>query len=196
MTALSSGQQLSSSAVIVATGSKYRRLNVQGEDELIGSGVHFCATCDGPFYKGADESALSAAELSPGGGTAPVRVRRPLASAPPSDLSASSVLQDASPPIHIHHSHRHGHRRAGGRARPIRRLLRAAATAAKPTAIRRRPRLSSSVSNRTQNSSAGAVERDAGGFLVNQRHYEDFDSGRLYRRRRASGRRSSWVGGG
>jgi thioredoxin reductase (NADPH) len=55
VTSLSSGQQLASHAVIVATGSTYRRLDVPGEDELIGAGVHFCATCDGPFYKGADE---------------------------------------------------------------------------------------------------------------------------------------------
>jgi len=52
---LSSGQQLTSHAVIVATGSTYRRLDVPGEDDLIGAGVHFCATCDGPFYRGADE---------------------------------------------------------------------------------------------------------------------------------------------
>src|SRR3984957_11720198 len=55
VTSLSSGQQLTSHAVIVATGSTYRRLNVPGEDELIGAGVHFCATCDAPFYKGAEE---------------------------------------------------------------------------------------------------------------------------------------------
>ena len=55
VTSLSSGQQLTSHAVIVATGSTYRRLDVPGEDDLIGAGVHFCATCDGPFYKGAEE---------------------------------------------------------------------------------------------------------------------------------------------
>jgi thioredoxin reductase (NADPH) len=55
VTTLSSGQQLASHAVIVATGSTYRRLDVPGEDDLIGAGVHFCATCDGPFYKGANE---------------------------------------------------------------------------------------------------------------------------------------------
>jgi thioredoxin reductase (NADPH) len=55
VTSLSSGQQLTSHAIIVATGSTYRRLEVPGEEELIGAGVHFCATCDGPFYKGADE---------------------------------------------------------------------------------------------------------------------------------------------
>jgi thioredoxin reductase (NADPH) len=43
-----------SPAVIVATGSTYRRLDVPGEDDFIGAGVHFCATCDGPFYKGKD----------------------------------------------------------------------------------------------------------------------------------------------
>jgi thioredoxin reductase (NADPH) len=42
-------------SVIVATGSSYRRLGVPGEDDLIGAGIHFCATCDGPFYKGASE---------------------------------------------------------------------------------------------------------------------------------------------
>jgi thioredoxin reductase (NADPH) len=55
VTTLSSGQELTSHAVIVATGSTYRRLDVPGEEDLIGAGVHFCATCDGPFYRGADE---------------------------------------------------------------------------------------------------------------------------------------------
>ena len=39
-------------AVVVAVGSHYRRLDIPGEEELIGIGVHFCATCDAPFYKG------------------------------------------------------------------------------------------------------------------------------------------------
>ena len=55
VTTLASGQELTSHTVIVATGSTYRRLDVPGEDDLIGAGVHFCATCDGPFYKGAEE---------------------------------------------------------------------------------------------------------------------------------------------
>lgn len=46
------GAEYGARAVLVATGSTYRRLSVPGEDELIGAGVHFCATCDGPFYKG------------------------------------------------------------------------------------------------------------------------------------------------
>ncbi len=52
---LSSGQEVSAHAGLIATGSSYRRLGVPGEDDLIGAGVHFCATCDGPFYRGADE---------------------------------------------------------------------------------------------------------------------------------------------
>jgi thioredoxin reductase (NADPH) len=52
---LASGQRVAAHAVLLAPGSTYRRLGVPGEDELIGAGVHFCATCDGPFYKGAEE---------------------------------------------------------------------------------------------------------------------------------------------
>jgi thioredoxin reductase (NADPH) len=52
---LASGQEIEAHAVLIATGSSYRRLGVPGEDDLIGAGVHFCATCDGPFYRGADE---------------------------------------------------------------------------------------------------------------------------------------------
>ncbi len=44
-----------SKAILVATGASYRRLEVPGEDDYIGAGIHFCATCDGPFYKGAKE---------------------------------------------------------------------------------------------------------------------------------------------
>lgn len=45
------GQQYSARAVLIATGSRYKRLNVPGESQYMGAGVHFCATCDGPFYK-------------------------------------------------------------------------------------------------------------------------------------------------
>jgi len=38
-------------SVVAATGSTYRKLGISGEEELIGSGVHFCATCDGAFYR-------------------------------------------------------------------------------------------------------------------------------------------------
>ena len=38
-------------AVILATGSEYRHMNVPGEDEFSGRGVSYCATCDGFFFK-------------------------------------------------------------------------------------------------------------------------------------------------
>ena len=49
------GDHYHARAVLVAIGSSYRRTNAEGEDELIGAGIHFCATCDGPFYKGSEE---------------------------------------------------------------------------------------------------------------------------------------------
>jgi thioredoxin reductase (NADPH) len=49
------GDHYHSRAVLVASGSSYRRTGAPGEDELIGAGIHFCATCDGPFYKGAPQ---------------------------------------------------------------------------------------------------------------------------------------------
>ena len=95
VTSLSSGQQLTSHAVIVATGSTYRRLGVPGEEDLIGAGVHYCATCDAPFYKGAEEVVVV------GGGNSALEeglhlsefAKRVLVLAR-SGLSASPVLQE------------------------------------------------------------------------------------------------------
>ena len=41
-------------AVIIATGVKHRSINVEGEEQLIGKGVSYCAVCDGAFYKNED----------------------------------------------------------------------------------------------------------------------------------------------
>jgi thioredoxin reductase (NADPH) len=49
------GDSYQARAVLVATGSVYRRTGAEGESDLIGAGIHFCATCDGPFYRGAKE---------------------------------------------------------------------------------------------------------------------------------------------
>ena len=38
-------------AVIIATGSENRKLGVEKEDELVGRGISYCATCDGAFYR-------------------------------------------------------------------------------------------------------------------------------------------------
>jgi thioredoxin reductase (NADPH) len=48
---VSDGPAMRAKAVIAAAGASYRRLKVPGEEELIGHGVSFCATCDGAFYK-------------------------------------------------------------------------------------------------------------------------------------------------
>jgi len=39
-------------SVVIASGSKFRKLGVPGEDELAGRGVSYCAVCDGPLFKG------------------------------------------------------------------------------------------------------------------------------------------------
>jgi thioredoxin reductase (NADPH) len=49
---LSGGGILRAPAVILATGAKRRTLDVPGEKEFDGRGVSYCATCDGPFFKG------------------------------------------------------------------------------------------------------------------------------------------------
>jgi len=41
-----------SESVIIASGSQFRKLGVPGEDKLVGKGVSYCATCDGPLFKG------------------------------------------------------------------------------------------------------------------------------------------------
>jgi len=48
---LDSGEILQTKAMIIATGAKWRNLNVPGEKEYIGRGVAFCPHCDGPYYK-------------------------------------------------------------------------------------------------------------------------------------------------
>jgi thioredoxin reductase (NADPH) len=42
---------LQAKAVLIATGSDYKRLGIPGEEEFYAKGVHFCATCDGAFYR-------------------------------------------------------------------------------------------------------------------------------------------------
>ena len=48
---LSSGELVNASSIIVATGAKWRELNIPGEKEYLGRGVAYCPHCDGPYYK-------------------------------------------------------------------------------------------------------------------------------------------------
>lgn len=52
--ALTDSGEIEAKAVIIATGADHRHLGVNGEEENQGKGVSYCATCDGPFFKGKD----------------------------------------------------------------------------------------------------------------------------------------------
>ena len=46
-----SGGSYHAKAIIIATGAEKRKLHIKGEEEFVGRGVSYCATCDGNFYK-------------------------------------------------------------------------------------------------------------------------------------------------
>jgi len=45
------GDEVKARTVLIATGSDYNKLGIPGEAEFYGRGVHYCATCDGAFYR-------------------------------------------------------------------------------------------------------------------------------------------------
>ena len=51
---ITANNKYNAKAIIIATGSDNRKLGLPNEDELIGKGVSYCATCDGAFFKGKD----------------------------------------------------------------------------------------------------------------------------------------------
>jgi thioredoxin reductase (NADPH) len=165
---LSSGQKLTSHAVIVATGSTYRRLKVPGEEDLIGAGVHFCATCDGPFYKGAEEVVVI------GGGNSALEEGLHLSEFAQrvrvlarTDLSASSVLQERvrSDPQFVVQTGVDIVGLEGGRGR----FTAVVARDRDSDEVLRFPAAAAFVFIGLQPNNAflgDAVERDAGGFLV------------------------------
>lgn len=51
-------------AVIIATGSDKRKLGIDSEDELVGRGVSYCATCDGAFYKGKNVAVVGGTRIA------------------------------------------------------------------------------------------------------------------------------------
>lgn len=44
--------KISAFSVLIATGAEHKKLNCKGENEFFARGVSYCATCDGPFFKG------------------------------------------------------------------------------------------------------------------------------------------------
>jgi alkyl hydroperoxide reductase subunit F len=52
------GREYTGKTVIIATGKRSRLLNIKGEQELIGRGVSYCATCDAPLFKGKDVAVI------------------------------------------------------------------------------------------------------------------------------------------
>lgn len=48
------GEEFTAPQVIIATGARWRKMNVEGEADYIGHGIGFCVHCDGPFFKGKD----------------------------------------------------------------------------------------------------------------------------------------------
>ncbi|MDC8830763.1 alkyl hydroperoxide reductase subunit F [Alteromonas gilva] len=55
---LSSGEQIKTKSLVVATGARWRELGVPGEKENVGNGVAYCPHCDGPFFKGKDVAVI------------------------------------------------------------------------------------------------------------------------------------------
>ena len=51
-TVFTDGPEFKGKSIIIATGTKYRRLGLPREEDFIGHGISFCVTCDGAFYKG------------------------------------------------------------------------------------------------------------------------------------------------
>lgn len=51
-------------AVILATGAENRKLGIPMEDELVGRGVSYCATCDGKFYEGKDVAVIGGGDTA------------------------------------------------------------------------------------------------------------------------------------
>ena len=51
---LNTGETVSAAQIIIATGARWRELNVPGEKPYLGKGVAYCPHCDGPYFRGKD----------------------------------------------------------------------------------------------------------------------------------------------
>lgn len=57
-------EKIESRTVVIATGAKNKKLGVDGEQELTGKGVSYCATCDGAFYKGKTVAVIGGGDVA------------------------------------------------------------------------------------------------------------------------------------
>jgi thioredoxin reductase (NADPH) len=61
---LTGGGALETKAIILCCGAAWKKLGVEGEDQLIGKGVSFCATCDGPFYRNQEVAVIGGGDTA------------------------------------------------------------------------------------------------------------------------------------
>lgn len=61
---LEDGDALFAKTVLFATGAKHRMLEVPGETEFAGSGVSYCATCDGAFFRGKEVAVVGGGDVA------------------------------------------------------------------------------------------------------------------------------------
>lgn len=61
---LENGDTYSAKTVLFATGAKHRKLAVPGEEEFAGSGVSYCATCDGAFFRGKEVAVVGGGDVA------------------------------------------------------------------------------------------------------------------------------------
>lgn len=63
---LSDGKIIEAKNVLIATGAKHRKLGVSGEERFSASGVSYCATCDGNFYRGKEVAVVGGGDTALG----------------------------------------------------------------------------------------------------------------------------------